>query len=510
MCCKVTHFSSTHVFLGNFAAVTAQRFEMSEIPVPKDFAARLAECGEEGRQLLEALEDDPVLSVHLNMDKCAVCGLDVVKSAAGVAWAENGFYLASRPRFTFDPLLHAGAYYVEEPSSMFVARALHRAMQETDVNRVLDLCAAPGGKSLMLRSAMRGGLLVANEPIAKRTAVLAENVAKWGHPDVVVTRNWPADFAPLQGFFDVVAADVPCSGEGMFRKDPEARLQWTPEAVEACAQRQRQIVADVWPALRSGGFLIYSTCTFNRSENEDNVKWIMEQLGAEPVAIEKSEEWNIVGDTTGGTLPVCHFFPHRLRGEGFFLALLRKMPAEERGSGKPHPSASSLHRVPKGAECRQWLSDSEAFEFFDDGQGQFAVHRCFAEDFALLSLAANVVSAGIRLSEPKTAAKPSVSRKGGAQALRPAAPLALSQCLKADAFPKVELGYGDAIRFLRGESIAAPANSARGWTLVCYRGLPLGFANNVGARLNNAFPDQWRIRSTYAPDEPPVLDFLGK
>lgn len=227
------------------------------IPVPEDFSRHLPEIvGNDAAEFLSALNGEPSLSVHINPEKYGKAGLSVPDSAEKVAWASNGYYLRSRPRFTFDPLLHAGAYYVEEPSSMFVEQALRRVVKEIPVNRALDLCAAPGGKSVLLRSTMQGGLLVANEPIAKRAAVLAENVAKWGSPDVAVTSNFPKAFAKLQGFFDVIAADVPCSGEGMFRKDEVAREEWSLENVANCIARQRDILRDVWQALREGGFLI--------------------------------------------------------------------------------------------------------------------------------------------------------------------------------------------------------------------------------------------------------------
>lgn len=242
-----------------------------------------------------------------------------------VPWCDAGCYLAARPRFTYDPLLHAGCYYVQEAASMFVEQAYRRIVADFQPHRLLDLCAAPGGKSTLWRSLLPAEhLLVANEPIRQRAQILAENLAKWGHPDTVVTSAYPAEFAGLGSFFDVVAADVPCSGEGMFRKDENARTEWSLQAVADCAERQWQIISDIWPTLRQGGYLVYSTCTYNRAENEDNVYRICRELGAETVELPVPAEWKISGDTTGRNLHVYHFFPHRTQGEGLFLSLLRK------------------------------------------------------------------------------------------------------------------------------------------------------------------------------------------
>ena len=172
--------------------------------------------------------------------------------------------------------------------------------------RVLDLCAAPGGKTTQLLSHLDDtSLLVANEVMASRATVLAENVARWGRSNVAVTASDPSVFASLSGFFHVAVVDAPCSGEGMFRKDERAVAEWSPAAVRLCAARQRRILADVWPALAPGGLLIYSTCTFNRMENEDNVAWICAEKGA-------------------SCLEMRHFYPGEDRGEGFFAALLQK------------------------------------------------------------------------------------------------------------------------------------------------------------------------------------------
>lgn len=278
---------------------------------------------EEYEKLVSALQQEPPVSIRLNRLKVHRLKVENALSVQP-PWSSEGIYLDERLTFTFDPLFHAGCYYVQEASSMFVEQVLRQHVTKPVV--MLDLCAAPGGKSTHARSVLpEGSLLVANEVIRNRSQILAENLTKWGHPDVVVTNNDPADFSALPSFFDVILTDVPCSGEGMFRKDPVAVEEWSPENVEICWQRQRRIIADVWPSLKPGGILIYSTCTYNTKEDEENVRWILQEFGAESLAVDIREEWNITGNLLcGESASVYHFFPHKTKGEGFFLSVLRK------------------------------------------------------------------------------------------------------------------------------------------------------------------------------------------
>lgn len=453
--------------------------------LPDAFIRRTADLlgQERGHALCEALNGVAPVSVRLNLIK-PHDGL--FANAEQVPWCTRGRYLESRPAFTADPLLHAGCYYVQEAASMFVEQAF-KTIDETPT-RVLDLCAAPGGKSTLWRSLLPDGcLLVANEPVRQRAMVLAENLTKWGHPDVVVTQSYPADFAPLGGLFDIVAADVPCSGEGMFRKDEGARDEWSVEAVAQCAARQRQIVRDVWPALRQGGWLVYSTCTFNREENEDNIDYICRELGAECVPVAFDATWAIDGDQTGRGLPVCHFLPDRAKGEGFFLALLRKtaetdLPRrvkDRRRSGKDTPPAGVRQVTP-------WLKDSRQYKILQrpDG-GLYAVREALAEVIGRIQACANVIQAGVDLAEPK------------GNKLVPAHAIALSTALSDEAFPRTNLDRTQALAYLRREALVLPADTPRGYVVACHEGHPLGFVNNLGARANNAYPAEWRIRSRH-------------
>ena len=241
-----------------------------------------------------------------------------------VPWCEEGFYLEGRPPFTFDPLFHAGCYYVQEAASMFVCHVLRQFVLEPVA--MLDLCAAPGGKSTAARSVLpEGSLLVSNEPITSRAQILLENITKWGWPDCIVTNNYPRDYRKAKAMFDVILCDVPCSGEGMFRKDPATISEWSLQNVEKCWRLQREIVADAWECLKSGGLLIYSTCTFNTKENEENVRWIMDTYEAEVLEIPTQPEWGITGSLLPDfNAPVYRFIPGITKSEGLFLCALRK------------------------------------------------------------------------------------------------------------------------------------------------------------------------------------------
>jgi 16S rRNA C967 or C1407 C5-methylase (RsmB/RsmF family) len=253
-----------------------------------------------------------------------------------VPWCPEGFYLSGRPQFTFDPLFHAGCYYVQEAASMFVTHIL-RAVANSSLftlhssHNVLDLCAAPGGKSTAMQTVLpEGSILVSNEPNPTRAQILLENITKWGWPDCIVTNNYPRDFRKAKAKFDLILCDVPCSGEGMFRKDPQAISEWSLQNVEKCWRLQREIVADAWECLNPGGLLIYSTCTFNIKEDEENVRWILDTYDAEPLTIPTDPSWNITGSLLPGfDAPVYRFIPGITRSEGLFVCVLRKFGGTE-------------------------------------------------------------------------------------------------------------------------------------------------------------------------------------
>ncbi len=377
---------------------------------------------------------------------------------------------------------------------MFVEQVLRQHVTKPVV--MLDLCAAPGGKSTHARSVLpEGSLLVANEVIRNRSQILAENLTKWGHPDVVVTNNDPADFSALPSFFDVILTDVPCSGEGMFRKDSVAVEEWSPENVEICWQRQRRIIADVWPSLKPGGILIYSTCTYNTKEDEENVRWIQQEFGAESLAVDIREEWNITGNLLcGESASVYHFFPHKTKGEGFFACVMRKCddgsfsPRSEKKKNKDKKREKNVGRESFPAEMKSWIKDNADYKFICNDGVVFAYPSYCADFMEGLRTKLKVVHAGIVLAASK------------GKNFQPCHSLAMSNVLADDAFVVAEIGYEDAISYLRTESVVLDSAIPKGYVLLKYKGVPLGFVKNVGGRANNLYPQEWRIRSGYMPE----------
>lgn len=436
-------------------------------------------------RFMEALDEEPPVSLRINPAKC----LSRPASGEMVGWCPYGYYLEQRPAFTFDPLWHAGLYYVQEASSMF----LHHALAELvhDSVRMLDICAAPGGKSTTALGVLpAGSVLVCNEPVRQRAQILAENIVKWGDPNVIVINNYPRDFAASGLLFDVVLCDVPCSGEGMFRKDADAVGEWSVQGVEKCRQLQREIVADAWQCLEQDGLLVYSTCTFNTAENEDNVEWICRELGAELVAVNVEADWGIHGSLSPAVQgPVYRFIPGLTRGEGLFMAVMRKTDKTSCNAKTPpkRKVPSPKAKPPRG--CGEWLAPSSDFDFISADGRYMAIPKTLSPLYDAASKQLRIVHAGVTLGTEK-----------GSDII-PVQSLALSTSLRRGAFPEAELSYSDAVAYLRRESVALPSATPRGFVLVAYHGAPLGFEKNIGGRANNLYPQEWRIRSSHAPSE---------
>lgn len=401
-----------------------------------------------------------------------------------VAWSRHGLMLQERPSFTLDPLFHAGAYYVQDSSSMFVGHVFRQILASVEKPstrplRVLDLCAAPGGKTTDLAASLREAcgddyILVANEVMKARVGILADNVALWGDPNVVVTSDDPRAFAQLSGYFDIILADVPCSGEGMFRKDEQAIEQWSADNVALCEARQRRIIADVWPSLNTGGVLVYSTCTFNRYENDGNVRWIAENLGAEILPNESVAE-GVIRTECGYSL-----VPGFVEGEGQYCASLKKTSDVEFVGGK---SPKGGDKPTKGAGLPDGLDSyfSRPMTFALKGEMVTAVPKNIAGDAAMLRQFLHVISAGCAVGTLK------------GKILVPDADMALSIMLADDAFPRHEVDRMTALQYLHRDAIAVP-DAPKGYVLICHEGLPLGFVKNLGNRCNSLHPQSRRIR----------------
>jgi 16S rRNA C967 or C1407 C5-methylase (RsmB/RsmF family)/NOL1/NOP2/fmu family ribosome biogenesis protein len=433
--------------------------------------------------LLAALETEPEVSIRFNSKAADAQNLVLesleCRADGRVQWMDRAVYLDHRPQFTMDPLLHQGCYYVQEASSMFLAQALKKCV--SGPVRALDLCAAPGGKSTLLAQLLpEGSLLISNEIQRGRAQILAENMVKWGRPGVMVTCNTPKQIGESSLMFDLIAVDAPCSGEGMFRKDEGAIRDWSVKNVEMCASRQREIIEDIWPALKAGGYLIYSTCTFNRLEDEDNVRWIMDRFGAQAIDLDPDPQWNIAGSLTDDEIPVYHFMQHRTRGEGFFLCLLRKPEGAAAGI-KSRPFRGDGSKVP--AECKHWLKPEGGYEFFIKNESVFALPSDLKDDMWQAGQELYALVPGIEVAVMK------------GRDWVPAHALAMSAALNRDAFCSVEVSRQQALAYLHCDAIRLE-DAPRGIVLLTYKDIPLGFAKNIGNRANNMYPQEWRIRNS--------------
>ena len=395
-----------------------------------------------------------------------------------VPWCENGFYLGQRPSFTLDPLFHAGCYYPQEASGMFLEQVFRRIAGDNKYLRVLDLCGAPGGKSTHLSSLIGlNGWLVANEVIRSRASVLAENLTKWGVSNAIVTQSDPSAFSRLPGFFDIMLIDAPCSGEGMFR-DQVAVDEWSVDNTLLCCERQKRILSDSWPALKEDGILIYSTCTFNPDENEKNIKWLISRGEAESVELDISGYEGITEIDYQG-IRGYGFYPGRIRGEGLFMSVVRKTQKNK----------SEVSRKLKGTISSPGRDEIKtALELTSFNEDQLIMHNdeivsipCSINDYSSLSSSLKIVKPGTAIFMFKK------------KNIIPSHELALSAFLRISVFDTLNLGYADAIRYLRRDNIRV-LNAPSGWIIASYEGVNLGFVKNLGSRLNNYYPVEWRIR----------------
>ena len=397
-----------------------------------------------------------------------------------VPWSSWGYYLSERPSFTFDPLLHAGGYYVQEASSMVLEQALRQTVDLSRPLRVLDLCAAPGGKSTLVQSLLtEDSLLVSNEVIRSRAGILQENIIKWGAAGAVVTNNDPRELGRMENYFDVVVVDAPCSGSGLFRREPDAIGEWSPENVQLCHQRQQRILADIWPALRKDGILIYSTCSYSVEEDEEILDWIMDALQASSCRLVTDPAWNIVESQgkRGGYGYRC--YPDKLRGEGFFIAAVQKNEGDT--FSYPRQKKQGLEKLSRSQaeELRPWIGDGRELFFFRHEGFVHAVPARIAEDIAYLQSFCYLKKAGVLMG------------KQGGKEFIPEHELALS-VIAGRQLPALELSRDEAIEYLRKEEIRTE-QGRRGWALVRYQGQNLGWVKILPNRVNNYYPKEWRI-----------------
>lgn len=444
--------------------------------LPIEFVEMMQQqLGSEAPLLFDALSQPPSVSIRLN-DKIDELAFDV--DAEEVPWHLDGYYLSERPSFTLDPLFHAGCYYVQEASSMLIQVALDQYVPQDSI--ILDLCAAPGGKSTLISQHLGSeGLLVANEVVRQRVFVLSENIQKWGNGNTVVTHNAPELFGEaLPAAFDCVLVDAPCSGEGMFRKEQEALADWSPRLVRTCVERQREILTDVWDALKPGGILIYSTCTFNRKENEENMLWAVDELGADLLSLSLDPSWGVREALAG-----YHCYPHLVRGEGFYLCVLRKhntgqTPFRVKPIKKPASMAINKDVL---AQVSDWLYEPDEWALRQADRFITAYPLQHKELIDYMATKFLCISTGFGFAEER------------GRAFAPQHSLAMSKAMRIEAFPQLELTEEQALAFLRCEALPI-ADLPLGLLMVTYQQVPLGFVKNVGSRCNNLYPNEWRIR----------------
>jgi len=436
-------------------------------------------------QAFEAVHQsgEQVVSIRLNPQKQTQQPLSVSQyQLYKVPWSTNGCYLSERPSFTADPLFHAGAYYVQEASSMFLEEALKQTVDLSQPVRVLDLCAAPGGKSTLIQSVISNeSLLVSNEVTKTRVTVLLENITKWGAANVIVTNNDPKDFQRLENYFDVIVVDAPCSGSGLFRKDPDAIDEWSEQQVQLCSQRQQRILADIMPSLKQGGVLIYSTCSYSEAEDEAIADWLIEEFKVESVRFKVDEEWNIVETQSNSHKGYGYrFYPDKVKGEGFFIAAFKKAGGADNDwqLGRQKGRSGKLGDK-EAAIVKPYLKTAADFFFIKQKEEVLAVPTKLEDDLTAIQNALYIKKAGVKLG--------TIIRNE----LIPDHELAVSKIINP-LLIAIEIDQADALQYLRRQDISINT-TLKGWALITHQQLPLGWAKILPNRINNYYPKAWRI-----------------
>jgi len=427
---------------------------------------------------------EQVISIRLNPNKQLAMGnRQFARENNKVPWSSFGYYLDQRPSFTLDPFFHAGYYYVQETSGMYLEQAIRLTVDLSKPIKVLDLCAAPGGKSTLIQSLISNdSFLLSNEVIKTRVSILEENMTRWGASNLIITNNDPKDFASLKGYFDLIVIDAPCSGSGLFRRDREAIEYWSEANVQLCHQRQERILADIYPALKPGGALIYSTCSYSKEEDEDIVDWIIDALDAENIKLKIEDNYGIVETCSGKHNAYSYrFWPDKLKGEGFFISCFKKRIDEE--ISYKTPKKSNLEKLSRNEEAivKSWIDDLNEFEFFRFGDQVLAIPS------GIVSMVQPVLGAGLYIRQLGLR----MGKLAGKE-LIPDPALAFSPAI-SKRIVAVSLKQEQALQYLRREEVSINDNH-RGWALVEYEGAKLGWVKILQNRVNNYYPKEWRIR----------------
>ncbi|MDZ4757346.1 MAG: RNA methyltransferase [Bacteroidota bacterium] len=422
--------------------------------------------------LTEAIADIPPVSIRLNPNKPSS---SYIENREQIPWASQGFYLPERPSFTLDPVYHAGAYYVQEAGSMFVGTIIQELLKTNKIKNALDLCAAPGGKTTDLASVLdKDTFILANETNKTRVSILYENIVKWGNDNIYISQNDPKSFSNIKGFFDLVVADVPCSGSGMFRKDPQSIEHWSVDSVVHCSLRQQRIVEDVWPSIKAGGFMIYSTCSYSVEENEEIVEYICNTLGAEVVNIPLP--YSHIYQTKYG----YRFYPNKLDSEGFFISVLQK--TEELVGDSKVPYYNTKLGLPMITKHDRAVLDKyivlDKENLFDMKRDIY--YKKHPAELQFVGNYLNIYKRGVKLGK----------------VIRNELIADHELCMMHShniQFNKIDIDKETALNFLRKSPVML--DDAMGWAMLCYENLPLGLIKNLENRSNNYYPTEWRIRN---------------
>lgn len=427
----------------------------------------------------------PITSIRINPVKIIKSQLSHLPIANAVPWNPYGYYLSDRPSFTLDPYFHAGTYYVQEASSMFIAHIVNHIKRNDNKKewKILDACAAPGGKTTLLGDVFSTSFVVANEVIASRNNILVDNIIKWGNPYIMVTQNDPTHFSKIPNFFNLILIDAPCSGSGLFRKDPEAIQEWSLNNVQLCSQRQQRIIHNLLPALEEDGYLIYSTCSFSMEENEHIIDEFIRKHSLETIRIPLQENWDIEEVYTSQKAYGYRFWPYKLKGEGFFVACLKKKKSTTKIFLQK--IKASKNKTDFSFAIDKWFKPIEEIYYHSHKENIYAIPKSIAEDFLILSKQLYIKRAGIHLGK--------IIRDD----LIPEHDLAMSG-LATEEVVRINVEYDTAISFLRKENININTQH-KGWAIICYDGLPLGWVKMLSNRINNYYPSSLKILSPYNP-----------
>jgi 16S rRNA C967 or C1407 C5-methylase (RsmB/RsmF family)/NOL1/NOP2/fmu family ribosome biogenesis protein len=420
-------------------------------------------------------EQNSPVSIRINPNKNS----HIYHSENKVGWCEYGYYLAQRPSFTLDPLFHAGCYYVQEASSMAIAQAFKQYIPNEPI-KILDLCAAPGGKSTLAATYMpEGSILVSNEVIKSRVKILEENIIKWSDERVIITNNDPKDFEKLPQYFDVIIVDAPCSGSGLFRKDKNAINEWSESNVNICSGRQQRILDSAIKSLKPGGFIIYSTCSYSIEENETITDWMVDtyKLISKPLVLEKS--WGITAIETTKKNHGYRFWPHQVKGEGFYLSILKKEDEELQKNYLKESPKWTVIKNKAFEKLTDFINLGDEFGYIKINDEYIAVPYKDLTELGIIADKLYIKKAGITLG--KIMGKDFI----------PDHALAISRLLPLHV-NKVELSLEMALNYLRKNNIYIPSEHT-GWNVVTYKQIPLGWIKAMKDRTNNYYPKEWRI-----------------